>query len=55
MVADSFSAADIMMGFTLLAARMFDLLSDKLRLGDYLERLEERDCFQRALTKLGSA
>ena len=44
-----FSAADVMMGFTLLAARLLAVLDASFpRLGAYLERLERRPAFQRA-------
>lgn len=45
-----FSAADVMMGFTLLAARLLGVLDERYpKLGAYLERLERRPAFQRAL------
>jgi glutathione S-transferase len=46
----AFSAADVMMGFTLLAARLLGVLDGRYPgLGAYLERLERRPAFQRAL------
>jgi glutathione S-transferase len=45
-----FSAADVMMGFTLLAARLLGVLDERHpRLGAYLARLERRPALQRAL------
>lgn len=45
-----FSAADIMMGFTLGAARLLGVLDDRHpRLTAYLSRLEARPAFQKAL------
>jgi glutathione S-transferase len=49
LVGDEFSAADIMMGFTLVAARMLGILDARHpRLGRYLARLEARPAFQKA-------
>jgi glutathione S-transferase len=47
LVGDEFTAADIMMGFTLAAARMLGLL-EQPRLNTYLERLEARPAYQKA-------
>jgi len=45
-----FSAADIMNGFTLGAARALGVLDDRFpRLGAYLDRLEARPAYQRAV------
>jgi glutathione S-transferase len=45
-----FSAADIMMGFTLVAARLLGVLDDRYpALHDYLARLEARPAFQKAI------
>ncbi len=45
-----FSAADVMMGFTLLAARALGVLDATYpRLGDYVARLEARPAFQAAV------
>lgn len=45
-----FSAADIQLHFTLAAARVFGVLDDRYpRLTEYLERLEQRPAFQRAV------
>lgn len=45
-----FSAADIMMGFTLEVAKFFGLLDERSpNLAAYLERLEARPAFQKAL------
>jgi len=47
----AFSAADIMMGFTLVAATMLGVLDDRYpRLNSYLARLMERPAFQKAST-----
>jgi glutathione S-transferase len=49
LLGDDFSAADIMMGFTLVAARMFGLVNDSLpKLQAYIGRLEARPAFQKA-------
>jgi glutathione S-transferase len=49
LVGDEFSAADVMMGFTLVAARMLGVLDARHpRLGRYLARLEARPAFQKA-------
>ena len=48
-----FSAADIMMGYTLLSARAFGVLTDRhLNVSAYLARysLEERAALQKALS-----
>jgi len=46
-----FSAADVMMGFTLLAARLLGVLDQRFpRLERYLARLEARPALQRAST-----
>jgi glutathione S-transferase len=50
---DGFSAADIMLGFTLLAARLLGLADAGSPLGAYLARLEARPAFQRALERTG--
>lgn len=50
LLGEEFSAADIMTGFTLVAARMLGVLDDRFpRLVDYLARLEERPAYQRTL------
>jgi glutathione S-transferase len=49
---NAFSAADIMMGFTLLAALTLDLLGDRPNIGAYLGRLQQREAFARTLEKL---
>ena len=44
-----FSGADVMMGFTLLAARLLGVLDDRFpNLQRYLKRLEARPAFQKA-------
>jgi len=47
LVGDAFTAADIMMGFSLLAARSVGVLDDRFpRLTAYLDRLMQRPAFQ---------
>jgi glutathione S-transferase len=49
LLGDEFSAADIMMGFTLVAARTLGVLDESYpAIAAYLERLEARPAFQRA-------
>ena len=49
-LAGDFSAADIMMGFTLSAARVLGVLDDRYpKLNGYLARLEARPAFQKAI------
>ena len=51
LLGDDFSAADIMMGFTLVAAQLLGVLDERHpRLGNYVARLGARPAFQRALT-----
>jgi glutathione S-transferase len=51
LLGDDFSAADIMMGFTLTAAQLTGVLDDRLPLvGAYLARLQQRPAFQKALS-----
>ena len=50
LLGDSFSAADIMMGFTLVAARLLGVLDDRYPvLIDYLERLQARPAYQKTV------
>ncbi|MGH7804706.1 MAG: glutathione S-transferase family protein, partial [Candidatus Binatia bacterium] len=50
LLGDDFSAADVMMGYTLHAAKLFGLLEGRFPdLRDYVERLEARPAFQKAL------
>ncbi|MEM9620704.1 MAG: glutathione S-transferase family protein [Pseudomonadota bacterium] len=49
----SFSAADIMMGFTLLAATLLELTQETPAIQDYLSRLTARPAFARAAEKVG--
>lgn len=50
LVGSGFSAADVMMGFTLVAAKVLGVLGPRHpRLSAYLGRLEGRPAFQRAL------
>jgi glutathione S-transferase len=47
---DEFSAADVMLGYTLHAAKLFGLLEGRFpELRGYVERLEGRPAFQKAL------
>jgi glutathione S-transferase len=47
---DEFSAADVMMGFTLIAAQLLGVLDDRFpRLQAYLTKLEQRPALQRAM------
>jgi glutathione S-transferase len=49
LVGNTFSAADVMMGFTLLTARLLGVLDARFpRVGTYLDRLERRPAFRRA-------
>lgn len=49
LVGSTFTAADVMMGFTLAAARMFGVLDDRFpALNAYLGRLGARPAFQKA-------
>jgi len=53
LLGDEFSAADIMMGYTLLIARMFRLLGDQHpNVAAYFTRLSERPGYQRATADL---
>ncbi len=50
LLGDEFSAADVMMGFTLVAARMLGVLDHRFpALADYVARLEARPALQKAL------
>lgn len=49
---DAFTAADIMMGFTLLAARTLEVLDDLPNLTAYLGRITARPSFAATLAKL---
>lgn len=49
LLGEAFSAADIMLGFTLVAARVVGVLDDRFpRLAAYLARLQARPAFQKA-------
>ncbi len=50
---ERFSAADIMLGFTLLAARLLGLVDAQSELGRYLAQMEARPAFARALERIG--
>lgn len=49
---EGFTAADIMMGFTLLAAQSLDVLDGLPNLADYLGRITARPAFAATLAKL---
>jgi glutathione S-transferase len=50
LLGDAFSAADVMMGFTLVAARVMGVLDDRHpALNAYLDRLATRPAFQKAI------
>jgi len=52
LVGDTFTGADVMMGFTLAAARRLGVLDESLpRLGRYLDRLMARPALKRALER----
>ena len=52
LLGEQFTAADVMMGFTLLAARQLGLLDERYKgLTAYLSRLESRPALQRALER----
>lgn len=54
LLGDEFSAADVMMGFTLAAAASLNLLEDVPELLPYLSRLQARSPFQTAIAKLNA-
>ena len=50
LLGEEFSAADVMMGFTLFAARALGVLDDRYaNLNRYLARLEQRPAFQKSV------
>jgi glutathione S-transferase len=50
LLGDAFSAADVMMGFTLVAARLLGLLDERFpSLTGYVDRLAARPAYQKAL------
>ena len=52
LLGDAFSAADVMMGFTLGAASLLGLLDDRHpRVKAYLARLQERPALRKALAE----
>lgn len=53
LLGERFTAADIMIGFTLLAARLLGVVAPESQLGSYLARLEARPAFQRAHERTG--
>lgn len=56
LVGEGFTAADIMMGFTLQAASFLGLLGAEYpRLESYLERITDREAFRLAVQKTGNA
>ncbi len=50
---EQFTAADIMMGFTLMAASLLGIVDPDSNLSRYLDRLQARPALQIALTKTG--
>lgn len=52
-LSDDFSAADIMMGFTVLAANLLGLVEAGSPINGYIERLTTRPALQRAANRLG--
>lgn len=54
LLGDDFTAADVMMGFTLAAAASLNLLKDVPNLVAYLDRLQQRKAFRSAMQKLGA-
>jgi len=51
LLGDAFSAADIMMGFTLIAGRMLGVIDDRYpSINAYLERLQARPALQRTMS-----
>jgi glutathione S-transferase len=50
---DNFTAADIMLGFTLLAGRLLGVVDPGSSLRRYLDRLESRDAYHVALDRTG--
>jgi glutathione S-transferase len=53
LLGDRFTAADVMLGFTLLAGRLLGVLDGKPALAGYLERIEARPAFARARIAVG--
>jgi glutathione S-transferase len=49
LLGDEFSAADVMVGFTLASARVLGVLDEHRGLVSYLQRLEGRPAFQKAV------
>lgn len=49
LVGNAFSAADVMVGSSVVFMRMFDMLPDSPVLGEYADRCLERPAYQRAL------
>jgi glutathione S-transferase len=50
LVGDAFTAADVMMGFTLVAAQMLGVLDERFpKLAAYIGRLETRSAYRKAL------
>jgi len=51
LLGEAFSAADVMMGFTLMAARLLGVLDSRFPgLGAYLDRLQQRPALKKVLT-----
>ena len=53
LLGERFTAADIMVGFTLLAARLLGVVAQDSELGRYLAHLEAHPAFQQALERTG--
>jgi glutathione S-transferase len=51
LLGEEFSAADIMMGFSVFFAQQLDLLSDYENIGPWLARLQKRPALHRALSR----
>jgi glutathione S-transferase len=52
LLGEEFSAADVMLGFTLIAARLLGVLDERFpALGRYLERLEARPAFRASVER----
>lgn len=53
LLGSQFTAADIMMGFTIMAANLLGIVKEDSDLGHYLDRLQGRPAFQVAFDKTG--
>ncbi len=52
LIGEDFTAADVMMGFTLFAAKSLGVLDGAPKLQAYLDRISSRDAFRRTLEQL---